>query len=705
MTEHLAAENRELILAREAPFGLAGTQVRPAALEVEHDGRVAALEPRVMKVLVALARSRGEPVSRDELIELCWGGRIVTEGALNRCTAQLRKALADNPRIRIDTIPTVGYRLQASADLHVHPLGGAGATTAAAADEVDPAPRRLWPMAAAAVAAVAVIGGAAWWWTAPKPVTWTAASYRPITSERGLETHPALSPRGDQLVYAQRYDSSQTRDLYLRGVGPGATPVRLTRDSGDNHSPAWSPRGDRVAFVRAGWSGPCSLVVVPMPLGPERVVGRCQAATYTKVSWLDDETLVISDRPTPSAIRRVRAIDIRTGVGRDLTAPTAETLGDSDPVVSPDGRSIVFRRGLMHGADDLFLKDVRTGRERALTTDGWKAVGYVWSADSRHVFYSTNRGGAFGLWTVDTRRSGPPRRVSLGLGNVSFSRMGADSGNRLAVEAPSGSSNLARRAPDGTVSAVTSSSNSDDWDPTAWRDGTVAYISDRSGASEVWIVNPDGRAVQLTSLVGSYVSAPSWSPDGRDIAFVSVKGRRSEIYSVGRDGSRLRALTDDGADKLSPVYAPAGDRLRYVLHDAGGYRLMELPLAPGARARAVPGGAGWREVKGGPDGRLYGVRGDGVVRAVLGGAEPEAPVRLGTDDSWAPTADGVYVLRARRDSQTPPTAWLHPWTGPARKVTELPFTWGDLSLAPDGSLIFIRDLDEQIDLGLIELTS
>src|SRR5262245_35510020 len=106
----------EISLANEAAFAFAGLDVRPAALEVEYDGAVTGLEPRVMQVLVALHRSRGEPVSRDTLIDLCWGGRIVTEGALNRCVAQLRKALSANPLIRVDTIPKVGYRLRADAN-------------------------------------------------------------------------------------------------------------------------------------------------------------------------------------------------------------------------------------------------------------------------------------------------------------------------------------------------------------------------------------------------------------------------------------------------------------------------------------------------------------------------------------------------------------------------------------------------------------
>ena len=101
----------EIVLAREKPFRLAGTLVRPAGLELEFQSGTISVEPRVMQVLVALSRAGGEPASRRQLIECCWGGRVVTDGALNRSIAQLRRALRD-PGIEITTIPRVGYRLR-----------------------------------------------------------------------------------------------------------------------------------------------------------------------------------------------------------------------------------------------------------------------------------------------------------------------------------------------------------------------------------------------------------------------------------------------------------------------------------------------------------------------------------------------------------------------------------------------------------------
>ncbi|MFC3067730.1 winged helix-turn-helix domain-containing protein [Phenylobacterium soli] len=104
---------------------MGGLSVQPALRRVTHpDGRQQILQPRVMQVLVALARAEGEILSRDELLATCWPGMVVGEDALNRVIGQLRK-LCDHltgGELRIETITKVGYRLV-----------GAGLVAAAAA--------------------------------------------------------------------------------------------------------------------------------------------------------------------------------------------------------------------------------------------------------------------------------------------------------------------------------------------------------------------------------------------------------------------------------------------------------------------------------------------------------------------------------------------------------------------------------------------
>jgi DNA-binding winged helix-turn-helix (wHTH) protein/tetratricopeptide (TPR) repeat protein len=73
------------------------------------------IEPRVMRVLVALASEPGRVFSRDDLIELCWDGLIVGDNAINRVISLLRQILAElaGTEVKLETITKVGFRIVA----------------------------------------------------------------------------------------------------------------------------------------------------------------------------------------------------------------------------------------------------------------------------------------------------------------------------------------------------------------------------------------------------------------------------------------------------------------------------------------------------------------------------------------------------------------------------------------------------------------
>jgi tetratricopeptide (TPR) repeat protein len=98
-----------------------------------------------MAVLVRMHRAAGAVLSRDDLIEDCWGGRIVGEDAITRVIGQLRRALAaSGSGASLETIPRVGFRLQGATDKR-----SAG----------PPADRRQLLISLGAIAAAGGIGG------------------------------------------------------------------------------------------------------------------------------------------------------------------------------------------------------------------------------------------------------------------------------------------------------------------------------------------------------------------------------------------------------------------------------------------------------------------------------------------------------------------------------------------------------------------
>src|SRR5215471_6645339 len=81
-------------LARQADFALGPLTVRPSRRTVEAAGTSHLLQRRVMQVLVALTNSTNEVVSQRELILRCWDGLTVSDDAIARCVAQLRRLAA-----------------------------------------------------------------------------------------------------------------------------------------------------------------------------------------------------------------------------------------------------------------------------------------------------------------------------------------------------------------------------------------------------------------------------------------------------------------------------------------------------------------------------------------------------------------------------------------------------------------------------------
>lgn len=128
-----------------------------------------------------------------------------------------------------------------------------------------------------------------------------------------------------------------------------------------------------------------------------------------------------------------------------------------------------------------------------------------------------------------------------------------------------GSSAIAIAGPQGlAVHSITEGSHSDRsprWSPDGLR---IAFVSDRDGNDEIYVVYINGAdPVRLTDS-GSQDKAPTWSPDGSSIAFASNRDGNFEVYAVDADGSSPTNLTRDPSDDVDPCYSPDGTKLVFV---------------------------------------------------------------------------------------------------------------------------------------------
>ena len=84
----------------------------PDRRELRSGATAVAMEPQVFDLLLHLIRHREHVVSRDELIESIWGGRIVSESALSTRINAVRSAIGDSGTEQrlIKTLPRKGVR-------------------------------------------------------------------------------------------------------------------------------------------------------------------------------------------------------------------------------------------------------------------------------------------------------------------------------------------------------------------------------------------------------------------------------------------------------------------------------------------------------------------------------------------------------------------------------------------------------------------
>ncbi|MFA3920518.1 winged helix-turn-helix domain-containing tetratricopeptide repeat protein [Ruegeria hyattellae] len=75
------------------------------------DGAPLTLRAQSMEVLAALVENEGTPVTKEKLFERVWPDAHVTDDSLVQCIADIRRALGDDDKTLIQTLPKIGYRL------------------------------------------------------------------------------------------------------------------------------------------------------------------------------------------------------------------------------------------------------------------------------------------------------------------------------------------------------------------------------------------------------------------------------------------------------------------------------------------------------------------------------------------------------------------------------------------------------------------
>jgi Tol biopolymer transport system component/DNA-binding winged helix-turn-helix (wHTH) protein len=598
----------------------------PQNMRLTADGENRALEPKSFRLLQFLIENRHRVVPKDEILSVVWEGVAVSDNALTRAIAQVRKALDDDPKQPryIETVPTVGYRFAGQLIEQAEPLPA-----------IPPPAVKKFPLrwvVAGLVATIAIVAGGVWLAKRPSQSPRRVVAIRQITKSAATDLFPSFSPDGSQIAFSS--NRTGRYEIYIRSLAPDGAERQVTSDGQENIQPAWSPDGRYLAYVPSQHGG---IRIVPVSGGPARYL----ADEGDSPQWSPDgRTLAvreISSNPILLFERGALAlIDAAGGPAVALTNKEKPPVNPSFPRWLPDGRHIVFASMPGTGHPSLWIVDSKSRELHEIQTGRTPRYPVI-SPDGRDLYFADDTASVPGIWRARMGRdwkveSAEPLNPSEGASPL-YLTVSAD-GSHIAWSRQAGESAIWSVAVDAHGAAVgepkplirdrsirnTEMHVSADGSKIAWSSSPaggqwVIYVANADGSSPVAVTPADqlsgapqwvGKEMALAYHVERHGEQGYWvaplqgkpervnpaldlkqtdryrlSPDGTMLAAqVSTKGGL-QVVVAGLRGGPVRTLTPADRSIGFPCWSPDGRWIAAEERAHGATTLVVFPSAGG----------------------------------------------------------------------------------------------------------------------------
>ena len=288
----------------------------------------------------------------------------------------------------------------------------------------------------------------------------------------------------------------------------------------------------------------------------------------------------------------------------------------SEPALSPDGKQVAFTVQTVDldkniKPKQIYVVPVSGGSPLQLTRDGNDNERPRWSADSKKIYFISDRAGSSQIWVMDADGGFPRQitRLSTEAGGLTVSPDGkkivfessvypecsADDGcNKAKIDAEARSKVKAK---------IYTSLLYRHWTAYETKRRQHLLVMDSDG-SNIKDLTPGPYDVPPFSLTGE--ENYTISPDSIELAFTMnvdpdpATSTNSDIYTVALAGGEIHKITIGmGADN-APLYSPNGKLLAFRSQARAGYesdrwRLMVLDRASGKTANLSEGFDRWVE--------------------------------------------------------------------------------------------------------------
>ena len=570
------------IATKEPSFSIGNYAVLPSRNLVIHEDKETLITPKMLAVLIELAKHQGETLSKEQLLLAVWGTLHTSDMVLSRAISDLRKVFSDSARQQhtIETVTKQGYRLKQSVawqhseekrddetllpktkvpetkvnenydvipsqQLSTESLTSIlssvdkGATALSPSDPPMVKTNNMKKRFVLFIFIVASLIFLAFFITSNKAILLTAEptityDNNYLTLDDDMERNVRFSPNGKYLAYASNLRANLGQRVKLQSITNKSlitiSAAHEDEETSYDIAPTFSPDGNQIAYKHFSKSTGCTINVYTIKEATVKTLTECPMSKTDALDWSPDgQYLVTNIFNYIKKIESLVLVSTDTGKNKTLLAPSENASGYLWPRFSPDGNSIA----VVHFQPNnnlwvIGLVDTLSGKFTEVTSSGEEVSQVVWNEAGNSLYYLIVRSQEQGIWQVGLNSKETTFLVEINSSSLDYDRKN----DKFAYIEREAQYNIWRsvQGVDGELISAPFLKNMPQTNyPTLAPDNkSLAFISTESGVDSLWIRTIDTRANLLLFQVkdNDKLSEPTWSSDGKQL-LVSIlnKGR------------------------------------------------------------------------------------------------------------------------------------------------------------------------------------
>ncbi|OKY27255.1 winged helix-turn-helix domain-containing protein [Thalassotalea sp. PP2-459] len=489
-----------------------------------------ALEPKLFELLILFVNQQNTIISRQDILAHLWPGSLVTDNAINKLVASLRKVLADDPKKPqyIQTVPKRGYRficqvnlLDTSQVVDRDPLIN---------NEVDDGSAQQHSVRNKVISGVAflliLLLGSGYLWKIVNNNNNQGAhnSYtKALTRAHGMEESARMHPDNNHLYYLKQDVNTAAKNtryqLWLKNIHTAQT---KQIDIGNTN----------ISKIIAVVSTPNNAITHMLYLDKQRGTCRVYQATLTAktsdstsptMHWQQNHerlfdcrdkrikdidyhagrnTIYYTAQPQNYWPNQIYAFDLETKKHSFVTQAEPVGWGHHNIDISPDGNKLLIMSTTGDIKTQLQVLNLRTNEITEGVKFDYLVTEAIWHHNSEHVYYyaappaeqiikSDIQGNNATLFVSASEYLSPQMSLFPDGKNLLFSTKQNNYGNSWLV---------APKNINESVNIKIDNSTVDDFNPALFHQSSqYFFISNRSGRAQLYLASNEGKQAKIVS--------------------------------------------------------------------------------------------------------------------------------------------------------------------------------------------------------------